>query len=136
MDQALSPHLIFLQVQGSTLQCSAGYIITSLITESAASYTSLVRDSIMYEPAHGSATWSERNNHYEPTKVQNPPRHEFMPYHRTLCTNVTGLASSAQAVIMSMHAFRRKWPTVRMAFNGGVLDLCNRAVSEESPQIF
>ena len=29
-----------------------------------------------------------------------------------------------------------KWPTVRMAFNGGVLDLCNRAVSEKTPQIF
>ena len=29
-----------------------------------------------------------------------------------------------------------KWPTVRMAFNGGVLDLCNQAVSEKTPQIF
>ena len=27
-------------------------------------------------------------------------------------------------------------PTLRMAFNGGVLDLCNRAVSEKNPQIF
>ena len=38
--------------------------------------------------------------------------------------------------IMRMRAFRRKWPTVRMAFNGGVLDLCNGAVSEETPQFF
>ena len=29
-----------------------------------------------------------------------------------------------------------KWLTVRMDFNGGVLDLCNRAVSEKTPQIF
>ena len=29
-----------------------------------------------------------------------------------------------------------KWPTVRMAFNGVVLDLCNPAVSEKTPQIF
>ena len=28
-----------------------------------------------------------------------------------------------------------KWPTVRMAFNGGVLDLYNRAASEKTPQI-
>ena len=28
-----------------------------------------------------------------------------------------------------------KWPTVRMAFNGGVLDLCNRAVSEKNPDL-
>ena len=24
-----------------------------------------------------------------------------------------------------------KWPTIRMAFNGGVMDLCIRAVSEK-----
>ena len=29
-----------------------------------------------------------------------------------------------------------KWLTVCMAFNGGVLDLCNREVSEKTPQIF
>ena len=29
-----------------------------------------------------------------------------------------------------------KWPTVRIVFNGGVLDHCNRAVSEKTPQIF
>ena len=29
-----------------------------------------------------------------------------------------------------------KWPTIHMAFNGAVLDLCSGAVSEKIPQIF
>ena len=29
-----------------------------------------------------------------------------------------------------------KWLTVHMAFNRGVLDLCNQAVSEKTPHIF
>ena len=28
-----------------------------------------------------------------------------------------------------------KWTIVRMTFNGGVMDLCNRGVSEKNPQI-
>ena len=37
---------------------------------------------------------------------------------------------------MQLTKLKRNWPTVRMAFNGGVLDLCNRVVSEKTPQIF
>ena len=37
---------------------------------------------------------------------------------------------------MRIRASVRKWPSVHMAFDGAVLDLCNRAVSEKTPQIF
>ena len=52
-------------------------------------------------------------------------RHEFMPLW-------TDLRMGKYAWALSTG----KWPTVRTAFNGGVLDLCNRAVSEKTPQFF
>ena len=52
-------------------------------------------------------------------------------YLHALCANVTSLAT----YIVYEH-FPQKWPTVHMAFNGAVLNLCNGVVPENTPQIF
>ena len=90
----------------------------------------------------------------ECTIVQNPPRHVFMPLwtdlawrhnhgnsrnstHETQLTKTSTQAAYRVRVVKYACALSAgKWPTIGMAFNGGVLDLCNGEVSEKTPQIF
>ena len=53
-----------------------------------------------------------------------------------LTTTSTQAAYRVRVVKYACTLSAGKWLTVRMAFNGGVLDLCIRAVSEKTPQIF
>ena len=63
--------------------------------------------------------------------------------HLQLCTG-TGKkwplrSTTTRGKYYNAHACRfpqEKWPTVRMAVNGGSADLCNGAVSEKTPQFF
>ena len=60
-----------------------------------------------------------------------------MAIHETQLTTTSTQAAYCVRVVKYACALSAGiWPTVRLAFNGGVLDLCNRAVSEKFPQIF
>ena len=60
-----------------------------------------------------------------------------MAIHETQLTKTsTQAAYRVRLVKYTCALFAGKWPTICMAFNGGVLDLCNGAVSEKIPQMF
>ena len=81
----------------------------------------------------GTETLTVKTIYVNALKLQNPCRHEFMPQTRHDQWQLTKLEV---LTTMCIRASAGKWPTVHMAFNGTVLDICNRAVSEKNPQIF